>query len=198
MRSFTWLTGAAVAAFALVPAHALSPTAAATAAVPDGAKPGPVMEALMSDIDQLESKLVALAEAIPEEAYDWRPGEGVRSVSEVLVHLAADNYFIPTAVGVAAPEATGIQGDSYATVQAYEGRSVTREQALRELDESFRHLDAVMAGVDEATLHETVDLFGQEATAIRLWVLTTTHLHEHLGQLIAYARTNGIAPPWSG
>jgi hypothetical protein len=43
-----------------------------------------------------------------------------------------------------------------------------------------------------------LSVFGSSMTGLDLWVLTTTHLHEHLGQLIAYARSNGVVPPWSG
>lgn len=196
MHSSTWLPPAATAAVTVLTTLTV---ASAPAPVPsDPANPLPVMEAFMADIDQVERKLVALAEAIPEDMYDWRPADGVRSFSEVLLHLAADNYFIPAATGVPAPESTGILEDSYESVQAYEGRTVSREQALAELRESFEHLDSAMGAVDEAALADTVELFGQEFTGLRLWVLTTTHLHEHLGQLIAYARTNGVAPPWSG
>ena len=46
-------------------------------------------------------------------------------------------------------------------------------------------------------LGDQVKMFGQSFTTQKLWVSGTTHLHEHLGQLIAYARTNGVKPPWS-
>ena len=182
---------------ALVAAAALLPAAAPTGLDDGVAKPGPVMQALMRDIEQAESKLVALAEAIPASSYDWRPAEGVRSVAEVFMHVAADNWFIPTAVGAAAPAATGITGDSYDSVLAYERRAATPAAALAEMRASFEHLERVMAGVDESKLHDPIDMFGHEATALDLWVLTATHLHEHLGQNIAYARSNGVVPPWS-
>lgn len=165
----------------------------------DAARAPAVIEALMADVDEVERKLVALAEAIPDDAYDWRPMEGVRSVAGVLMHVAADNYFIPAAAGLGdAPAATGITGDSYSSVQAYENRPVSKQEALQELRQSFRNLDQVLAGVDENSLEETFALFGQDFTGLRLWILTTTHLHEHLGQLIAYARSNRVTPPWSG
>lgn len=177
------------------------------AATPDDARaqadaaienPRPVMEALARDLEQVEEKMVALAEAIPASSYDWLPAEGVRSVSEVLVHVAADNWFFPTAVGVPAPEATGILADDYQSIQDYEARAMTPDEAVDALRESFRHLEEAMAAVDDAGLHEPMEFFGQEYTPLQLWVLATTHVHEHLGQLIAYARTNGVAPPWSG
>jgi hypothetical protein len=79
-----------------------------------------VISSLLRDIDQLEQKLIGLAEAMPPAAMEWRPAEGVRSMNEVLMHVAADNYFLPTAAGVDAPAGTGIRANDYPTVQAYE------------------------------------------------------------------------------
>lgn len=156
-----------------------------------------VVDALMRDIDMLEQKLVGLAEAIPEEHYDWRPGEGVRSVGEVMMHVAADNYFIPTIAGVTAPAATGIKAGDYPSVLAYEGRSATKAEAIAATRESFVHLRTAMQAVDDAALDASLDVFGSPMSGLDLWILTATHLHEHLGQMIAYARSNSVVPPWS-
>lgn len=153
--------------------------------------------ALLRDIAGLEQKLVALAEAMPEASYDWRPGQGVRSVGEVVMHVAADNYFLPVFAGVDAPAATGIKPGDYPSVQAYEQRKATKAEAIQALRDSFVHLRAAMEGTDEAFLGRTADLFGNQMSGLDLWVMTATHLHEHLGQSIAYARSNGVVPPWS-
>lgn len=181
------LVGAAV----VVPADAHAQRAAADAQRPAA------MSALLRDIAGVEEKLLSLAEAIPEDSYGWRPGDGVRSVGEVLIHVAADNWFLPAAVGVAAPEATGIKANDYPSVQAYEARSMSKAEALSAVRESFAHLRTAMEAADDAQLARTLNLFGSEMTGVDLWVVTTTHLHEHLGQLIAYARSNGVVPPWS-
>jgi uncharacterized damage-inducible protein DinB len=156
-----------------------------------------VVEALLRDIAMLEGKLIGLAEAIPEEKYDWRPAAGVRSVREVMTHVAADNYFLPTFAALAAPETTGIKSGDYPSVQAYENRSIDKAAAVRALRDSFAHLRTGMQGVDEAFLARSLDVFGNRMSGLDLWVMTTTHLHEHLGQSIAYARSNGVVPPWS-
>lgn len=156
-----------------------------------------VVEALLRDIAMLEQKMIGLAEAIPETSYAWRPAEGVRSVGEVIMHVAADNWFLPTVSDVAAPAATGIKAGDYPSVQAYESRNVSRAEAQQALRESFAHLRAAMQGTNEEFLGRNLELFGMKMTGLDLWVLTTTHLHEHLGQMIAYARSNGIVPPWS-
>jgi hypothetical protein len=121
----------------------------------------------------------------------------VRSVGEVFQHVAADNYLLPAFAGAAPPAATGIKSDAYATVQAYETRSVDRATAIADLQQSFAHLKAAMSASASRSSSDTVSLFGQQRTLQQLWVLTATHLHEHLGQAIAYARSNNVVPPWS-
>jgi hypothetical protein len=118
-------------------------------------------------------------------------------VGEVIKHIAADNYLIPAGVGYPADPATGIKGDDYKTAVAYEGRTMTKDQAIAEMEKSFAHLKKSMQATPAAKLGDPVKLFGQPFTMQRAWVLGTTHIHEHLGQLIAYARSNGVKPPWS-
>ncbi|HSJ08732.1 MAG TPA: DinB family protein [Longimicrobiales bacterium] len=151
---------------------------------------------LAKTIGEVETKLTGLGQAMTAAQYDWRPGAGVRSVGEVLLHVAADNYFLPVMLGVAAPAATKITGE-YPTVQAYEQQKLSREATLAEVTASFAHLKAALAGVPESRMNETIRVFGQEFTVRGFLVLTATHLHEHLGQMIAYARSNGVTPPWS-
>jgi len=156
-----------------------------------------VMADLMSDVADVEQKLVGLARAMPAESFAWRPAAGVRSVGEVFQHVAADNYLIPAFAGTPAPGATGIMAESYATVQAYEKRSIDRATVLADLEQSFAHLRAAMAATAARNPADSVTLFGRSRTLQQLWVLATTHLHEHLGQAIAYARSNNVTPPWS-
>jgi uncharacterized damage-inducible protein DinB len=151
---------------------------------------------LLSDIGQVERKLVGLARAIPEEKFGWRPGEGVRSVSEVVMHVAADNYLIPAALGYAIDPAIGIKGDDYSTAQTFEKRTVTKAQAIAELEKSFAYLRGALAETTAARLGQSAQMFGQPVSMQKGWIMATTHLHEHLGQLIAYARTNNVKPPW--
>src|SRR5690606_16112829 len=136
-------------------------SAQAEQAAPAATQPA-VVQAVLRDISRAEQKLVGLAEAIPEESYGWRPAEGVRSVGEVLMHVVADNYFLPTAADVAAPEATGIKAGDYASVQAFEGRPATKAEALQAMRDSFAHLRAAMEKTDAAFLDRQLSLFGSE------------------------------------
>ena len=157
----------------------------------------PIMEDLMTDVNQVEEKLMGLARAMPAETYDWRPGEGVRSVGEVFQHIAADNYFLPTAFGVMAPAGTNIKAGDYKSGVAYETRKISRDAIIADLQASFTFLKEAMKKSKPSALGETISMFGQTFTGQQWWVLTVTHLHEHLGQAIAYARSNDVVPPWS-
>lgn len=154
-----------------------------------------MLENLMTQAGVARRKILGLAEAIPEDAYAWRPMEGVRSTSEVFVHVAADNYFLPVLMGVDAPEDTGITSE-YATVVEFEGRDMTKGEVLEVLAASFDHLEA-SAGTTGGDLARELALGSSTFTVGGLWTQAVTHLHEHLGQTVAYARANGVVPPWS-
>lgn len=156
-----------------------------------------VMGDLQRDIADVETKIVGLAKALPAAAYEWRPAKNVRSTGEVLMHVAADNYFLPAAMGIAAPAETGIVGKDYKSAAAFEKKTMTREQIVAELEKSFAFLKKSMQDTPDAKLDAALDVFGQKMTHRGLWITTATHLHEHLGQLIAYARSNNVTPPWS-
>ena len=79
----------------------------------------------------------------------------------------------------------------------YEKRKVSAADAIKEMEASFAHLKKVMQAVPASSLSAKQKIFGSEMTGQQLWILTATHLHEHLGQMIAYARSNGVVPPWS-
>ncbi len=174
---------------------------ALAAAVPPSAtlsaQTAPVVLDLMKDIEGVEKKFVALAKATSPEKLSWRPAPGVRSAAEVLLHVASDNYLLPSGFGVAIPASTNIKADDFKTLTTYEQRALTREQIVAELETSFAHLKNAMTKTTAAELTKPVSMFGMNSNAQSMWILTATHLHEHLGQSIAYARMNGIVPPWS-
>lgn len=156
-----------------------------------------VIADLRADIEEVEKKITDLARAIPEDKYSWRPAAGVRSIGEVLMHVAADNYLIPAAIGYSADPATGIKGDDYKTAVAFEKRAMNKAATIAELQKSFAYVKKSLSDTPAARLNQPVSMFGSNSTPQKVWILAATHLHEHLGQLIAYARSTGIAPPWS-
>jgi uncharacterized damage-inducible protein DinB len=138
--------------------------------------------------NEVEKKLTDLAEAIPQEKYSWRPAEGVRSVSEVVVHVAGGNYYLPSFIGVKPPE--GFSPDAEKTV-------TNKAEAIKMLGESFEHFRHVILSKSDEDLDAPADIFGNKTTVRNAFFLILSHTHEHLGQLIAYARMNGVVPPWS-
>lgn len=137
----------------------------------------------------LEEKFSGLAEAMPADKYTYRPAEGVRSVSEVLLHIATANYAVARAFGTAPPEGLNLRGLQSAT---------TDKGAIQErIKMSFDHLNGAVGKIGGADADNTMRLFGSETTMRGALSIATNHLSEHLGQSIAYARVNGVAPPWS-
>jgi uncharacterized damage-inducible protein DinB len=141
---------------------------------------------MMKNLADTEKKIVSLAEAVPADKYTWRPAEGVRSISEVFMHIAGANYMIPTALGAKTP--AGITRDMEKTV-------TDKAKVVEQLRASFGHLRTAMEGATD--LSQATKLFGRDNTYGGSQVLIITHLHEHLGQAIAYARMNKVTPPWS-
>lgn len=143
----------------------------------------------LQDLKDSEEKLTGLAEAIPADKYGWRPAEGVRSVSEVFMHVANANYFFPTFWGVQPP--ASVKGQNLE-------KSVTeKSKVVQMLKDSFAHLEKAVEGISDADMAKQINFFGTEMSMSSLLLHIATHEHEHLGQSIAYARMNGVAPPWS-
>jgi uncharacterized damage-inducible protein DinB len=143
---------------------------------------------LIKDIEAAEKELVSLAEAIPAEKYSWRPGEGVRSISEVYMHVAGGNYYVPNFAGVTPPPG----------ISDLEKTITEKEKVIDALKKSFVHLHQAVENTPDSDFDKKVKFFGGEEATIRyVFLVAASHCHEHLGQSIAYARTNGIVPPWS-
>ena len=117
----------------------------------------------------------------------------------MLIHVAGDNYFAAAKMGANLSGETGITGQGYNEARAFEERKMTRAQVIAAVEQSFALLKKSMTETSDDTLEASTDYFGpKRTTTLRTaWVGATTHLHEHLGQLIAYARSNKIVPPWS-
>jgi len=180
------LTFATALAATLAAGTLLAP--AATRA--DEAAPPPgVKGEILHWIKAAEDELVQLSEAMPESKYSWRPGKDVRSVGEVYMHVAGANYAIPALCGVKAPEGFD--------VKTYE-KSLTKKDDIRKaLKDSFAHMEDAFVSFSDADLEKPVDLFGSPTTVRGAYMLLLSHAHEHLGQSIAYARMNGVVPPWT-
>ncbi len=161
--------------------------APATANAPAPPKSGFRAE-FLHDLDEVQKKIVSLADAMPAEKYKWRPAPGVRSVSEVYMHIAGGNYFLASFVGMKMP--------SYDTTKLE--TIGEKPRVLEELKKSFDHLRTAALIATDADLEKSIKMFGSDTTERAAFITALNHLHEHLGQSIAYARMNGVVPPWSG
>jgi uncharacterized damage-inducible protein DinB len=171
----------------------------AVPALADAHEAGPAATGYKGDVTfwmkDAESKLLQLADAIPEGKFSWKPAKDTRTVSEVFMHVAGANYGMPMMTGVMPPEAVGIK--SPADVMAFDKSKTKKADVVRALKESFEHMQSAYAAASEESLNAEADLMGMKTTARGIYVLLLSHAHEHLGQAIAYARSVGVAPPWT-
>ena len=146
----------------------------------------------IADLDTLHEKFLGLAQAFPQDKYPWRPMDGVRSVSEVLMLAAMEGYsFIPTSFGAKA-------ADLGSREEAAKLRTLSdKAQVIEHLNKGFAHAKKELQALDPATLTGKRKVMGQDRSAADVVLFIGGDLHEHLGQMIAYARTNHIVPPWS-
>jgi len=140
-------------------------------------------------IEDAQDKLTQLAEAIPESKYGWSPDKGVRTVGEIFMHVSAANYGIPTFIGVPAPT-----GFDFGT---YEQTLTKKADIMKSLKDSFAHMEGALEAMSDAEMDKPAEFFGMKTTKRGAFLLLLSHAHEHLGQAIAYARSNRVTPPWT-
>ncbi len=145
---------------------------------------------IVKELNEAEEKITSLANDFPQAKCTWRPEEGVRSVSEVILHVAAANYFILSFAGIKPPEEMKMDND-------FDKKTTNKEEVLSFVKTAYAFtIDKIMSMKDK-DLEKMVDFFGSNITTRHLLIKMAGHNHEHLGQLVAYARMNGIEPSWS-
>jgi len=142
------------------------------------------------DLQQLQEKYVGLAQAIPAEKYTWRPADGVRSVSELLLHVSGANYGFPTMMTGTAP-APGYKREGF------EKSTTDKAKIIEQLNKSFAYAIASVQAMTNADFAKPEKKLGPDANDGDVIYLLVVHSHEHLGQSVAYAREIGIVPPWT-
>ena len=134
-------------------------------------------------------QLIELAEATPPEKFAWRPAPGVRSASEVYMHIAIANFYLLSVTGPKMPADLN-SPDLEKTVTA-------KVDVIRWLKRSLDAVKTARAELKPGDLQRKVKIQGKEVTVDGMYLRIIVHDNEHMGQLIAYARMNGIVPPWS-
>jgi hypothetical protein len=146
--------------------------------------PSPKLQtALASDAGTLSDKFTGLAKVMAGK-YDWRPGQGVRSVSDVFSLIIMENKMLAAVLTGSAPPARPTP--------------ITDPAQMQEaLGSSYAALKTAIAGLSDSDLGTTIKIFGMDSTKQGAAMMLLSDQHEHLGQSIAYARSNGVVPPWS-
>lgn len=141
-------------------------------------------------VQQLDytGRVVQLADAMPADTYSWRPMEGVSSVGEVYTHIAQANYSMMGALGVSPPE--GVDVESI-------GSLTDKDEIVEALREAFMFVKAAVLDLPGSKLTEKTEFYGQTVPGQSVLISIISHMSEHVGQSIAYARTNNVVPPWS-
>jgi len=154
----------------------------------------PVLADLLLSFSELQAHVLALAKAVPEDKYGWRPANGVRSFREVFLHIGeAAHLHLMIADGTTKDE---INKQIDAQMKA-EREPLDKEHVIKKLTDSLAEAKEAFETAKSSSLTRDVDFFGSATTQRAVFAYINTHTAEHLGQAIAYARMNGITPPWS-
>jgi uncharacterized damage-inducible protein DinB len=137
----------------------------------------------------VSSQLIALAEATPEEKFSWRPAPGVRSTSEVYMHIVFANFGLLAFTGPKKP----------ADLKEGMDKSITsKAEVISWLKRSLEAVKQSHLAVTPQDLQRKVHIYDRDTNVDGMYLRIIVHANEHMGQLVAYARMTGVIPPWSG
>jgi uncharacterized damage-inducible protein DinB len=141
------------------------------------------------DLDAIQKKFVDLANAVPADKLTWRPSADSRSFAEVFLHVAGERYGILSLMGAEKP--AGFDR------KTFEKSTTDRAQIVAELNKSYDFAKKTIDGMTNAEFAKLLPKLGPQANAGDVVYILVADAHEHLGQAVAYARENGIVPPWT-
>jgi len=157
---------------------------------PDRTAPSYDMKAqALLDLQAVNKKCVDLAEALPSDKLTWRPSPGTRSFAEVLLHVAGERYGILSMMGAEPP--AGFKA------RELEKSTTEKDRIVHDLNQSWDFANKTISSMSNVDFAKPVPKLGPQANQGDVVYILVADAHEHLGQLIAYARQNGIVPPWT-
>ena len=169
------LTAVAIAALVLTPAASFAQASA-----------NPFTDAVKAQLAQIKAPITRTAEKVGEDLYSFKPTPEVRSLGQLIGHIADGNYGICGLGSGMKPTASGIE------------KSTTTKAALQKaLADSFAFCEQALAGMDEKKSAEIVKAFGSMQPRLMVLAFNNSHLNEHYGNLVTYMRLKGIVPPSS-
>lgn len=133
-------------------------------------------------------QLLALAEAMPEDKFSWRPAPGVRSTSEVYMHIALANFYLLSVTGPKMPPELKMEMEKSVTA---------KREVINWLKRSLEAVKQAHSAETPKDLQRKVHIADRDATVAGMYLRIIIHDNEHMGQLVAYARMTGVVPPWS-
>jgi hypothetical protein len=143
----------------------------------------------LADLAALQKKFVDLANAVPADKLTWRPAPDARSFAEVFLHVSGERYGILGMMGAEKP--AGFDG------KTFEKSTTDRAQIVAELNKSWEYAQKAITGMSNSDFAKMLPKLGPQANAGDVVYILVADAHEHLGQAVAYARVNGIVPPWT-
>ena len=141
------------------------------------------------DLEAVNKKCVDLAEVLPSDKLTWRPSPDTRSFAEVFLHVAGERYAILSMMGATPP--AGFKA------RELEKSTTERDRIVEDLNQSWDFANKTINGMSNADFAKPLPKLGPQANDGDVVYILIADAHEHLGQLIAYARQNGIVPPWT-
>ncbi len=148
----------------------------------------------LADLDTVHVKIMALAQAIPEAKYTWQPAPGTRTVANALMHVATEWYvWVPMTVGGKPPAGFGAPREAIPKLE----QLTAKAEVIDHLTKGWEHGRQQVLAADLSTLLASRQLGARSITLTQFAFAMAGDLHEHLGQLVTYARSVGVVPPWS-
>ncbi len=151
---------------------------------------------VLMPLGDVQSKVLALLKAVPDDKLDWRPAPGIRSFREVFLHIATGNQLILRIANEQPSQ--DVLMKQFEANSKIEHEPHSKEEIARLISDSFADVRKALENARPQALGRDAQFFGNATTRRGVFTALDVHAAEHLGQLIAYARTNGIRPPWSG
>lgn len=164
----------------------LLPAAAAAGDLPDG-----VRGEIIANMMDAGEKVQELASAVPDGKYNWKPSKDVRSMGQVFLHIATANYLLPMMMGGPQPPMPMDE------LQKLDTQTMEPSKIRQLLKDSYAWATKVISDMPDDQLGTEMSFFGQKMSRRSGMMLLASHSHEHLGQAIAYARSNNVTPPWT-
>jgi len=152
--------------------------------------PAGVRGEILANMMDAGGKIEELAGAIPDGKFNWKPSKDVRSTGQVFLHVVAANYLLPSLMGVQPPM-------SMDELMKLDTQTMEPAKIRQMLKDSYAWAAKAVSDLPDSELDSEMEFFGNKITKRAGLLLLASHSHEHLGQAIAYARSNNITPPWT-